>query len=1066
LTISNSIFSNNAVDGLGGAIDNAGVATITNSTFFQNSADSYGGGITNFGALTITNSTIINNSALTGGGIFNFSDPNTLIMANSTIANNSATLYGGGIFADRGISINNTFSNNASADGGNLYSFGTIKLKNTILSTTIFLQGNCAGIGAITAGTDNLATDVTCDSATPVSSLVLKLNPTLADNGGPTQTFALLPGSAAIDAGDSTTCAAAPVNNMDQRGHSRLQGASCDVGAYETTSPPTITSTVYDASAGTLTVTGTDFQASAGANNDISANKFTVTGEGGFTYTLTDTANVEISSATTFSLTLSASDRAGVGTILNKNGTTSTGGTLYNLAAADDWDTGANASDNITDAVNALTVTNLSVPEIQSATYDANSGVLSVSGLRLLSFSGANNDINVCKLTLSGEGNVSYTLTSSNVEITNSTSFSVTLNATDRDALRQVLNKNGTLANDGTTYNLAGADDWNNGADPALSIADLTGNGVTVSNVVTPTLLVSKIDSADPVAAGASMSYTVTIQNTGTPNYAATNVQFTDVLPSDFVVTQIQPSQGSCSPIVLNVLPCALGTIASGASANVVISGNYPANTIDGSTANNIAYVTSTEGNNGNDGGDTPADNDDERAEETTTIVRQFDLSITKTVAVNSVNEGDTVTFDLLVTHSGDSQASNVVVSDSLPAGLTFVSFAPAAQPCVYAAPTLTCTFPTLDGGLTQSISITATVDTGAASLTPIINTASVTANETEANTSNNSANVSLIVGAPTVISQTLLANYTGTGPNSFMVTFSEEVNNPVGDANIDDVTNPSNFLLIEKGLNGIVETNSCIGGVQTDDVQVSVLSVIYLNPTAIVTLSAPLPVGNYRLFVCGTTSIVDLTLAPLNGGLSDYTFDFTVTAAAASTDTPANVSASSLPATGFAPNRISTLPPQPAALTYAGFGSLWLEIPSLSIKSKIMGVPQANGEWDVTWLGNDTGWLNGTAFPTWTGNSVLTAHVTNANGMNGPFAALKTLKYGDLVIIHLGGVKYVYEVRNTKLARPYSTGFAFESLQDYSYLTLITCQGFNPFNESYLFRRVVRAVLISVESE
>ncbi|HNO93685.1 MAG TPA: sortase, partial [Anaerolineales bacterium] len=107
-----------------------------------------------------------------------------------------------------------------------------------------------------------------------------------------------------------------------------------------------------------------------------------------------------------------------------------------------------------------------------------------------------------------------------------------------------------------------------------------------------------------------------------------------------------------------------------------------------------------------------------------------------------------------------------------------------------------------------------------------------------------------------------------------------------------------------------------------------------------------------------------------------------------------------------------------------------------------------------------------GTAFPTWTGNSVLTAHVTNASGVDGPFAALKSLKYGDQVIVHLGGVKYVYEVRVTKLARPYTTNFTFESKQDASYLTLVTCSGYNPLNESYLFRRIVRAVLVSTVSE
>jgi hypothetical protein len=55
----------------------------------------------------------------------------------------------------------------------------------------------------------------------------------LQDNGGPTATMALGPGSAALDAGDDATCAAAPVNNLDQRGEVRPKGSRCDIGALE-----------------------------------------------------------------------------------------------------------------------------------------------------------------------------------------------------------------------------------------------------------------------------------------------------------------------------------------------------------------------------------------------------------------------------------------------------------------------------------------------------------------------------------------------------------------------------------------------------------------------------------------------------------------------------------------------------------------------------------------------------------------------------------------------------------------------------------------------------------------
>src|SRR6185503_16231584 len=95
---------------------------------------------------------------------------------------------------------------------------------------------------------------------------------------------------------------------------------------------PTITSATYDFSTGSLVVTGAGFLSLSGATNDIVANKFTITGEGGATYTLTDTSNVEIISGTSFTLTLSATDKQGINAIVNKNGMSSTGGTTYNLA--------------------------------------------------------------------------------------------------------------------------------------------------------------------------------------------------------------------------------------------------------------------------------------------------------------------------------------------------------------------------------------------------------------------------------------------------------------------------------------------------------------------------------------------------------------------------------------------------------------------------------------------------------------------------------------------------------------------------------------------------------------
>jgi gliding motility-associated-like protein len=248
------------------------------------------------------------------------------------------------------------------------------------------------------------------------------------------------------------------------------------------TTGPTITSATYNGTTGVIVVTGTNFTATGGANNDVIANKFTLTGEGGTTYTLTDTPNIEIGSATTFSLTLSATDRAAINLIVNKNGSSSTGGTTYNLSGAAGFIANSGATADL--AGNGITVSSVAAPTVTSATYNANNGVLVVTGTNLKKLNGAANDIVANKFTLSGEGGSTYTLTNTaNVDINSGSSFTLTLSVTDKAGVNLLLNKNGTFSTDNSTYNLAAAEDWASGSDAAITIADLTGNGITVSGV-------------------------------------------------------------------------------------------------------------------------------------------------------------------------------------------------------------------------------------------------------------------------------------------------------------------------------------------------------------------------------------------------------------------------------------------------------------------------------------------------------------------------------------------------------------------------------------------------------
>ncbi|MBS4040890.1 MAG: gliding motility-associated C-terminal domain-containing protein [Flavobacteriales bacterium] len=143
-------------------------------------------------------------------------------------------------------------------------------------------------------------------------------------------------------------------------------------------------------------------------------------------------------------------------------------------------------------------------PSISSATYNASTGQLVVTGARFVSAAGASNDVVTNRIRIRGQGNGTYTLTDTpNAEISSSTTFNLALSASDRLGLSSLLNKNGLSSGDNTTYNLEALEDWLSGADPALTIADLENNSITVSDVPEPPILTASggktiFDRGDP----------------------------------------------------------------------------------------------------------------------------------------------------------------------------------------------------------------------------------------------------------------------------------------------------------------------------------------------------------------------------------------------------------------------------------------------------------------------------------------------------------------------------------------------------------------------------------------
>jgi hypothetical protein len=243
VTLSGMTVTRGNGDNGGGIFNNGGALTVANSTISSNTASGVvAGGIASLsGTLTVTGSTFSGNTASTAGGIF--SQSAIVTVTNSTFSGNTTTNAGAALYAAGGTATltNVTISGNTVSNYAALYvdSDGTLNLKNSIVANTTGGSGDCGkgGTGTVNAQNSLIESGLGCVNGTNSANKTGDPNlGALANNGGTTQTLALLPGSAAINAANDTICAAPSVNNLDQRGFTRPQGPHCDIGAYE--APP------------------------------------------------------------------------------------------------------------------------------------------------------------------------------------------------------------------------------------------------------------------------------------------------------------------------------------------------------------------------------------------------------------------------------------------------------------------------------------------------------------------------------------------------------------------------------------------------------------------------------------------------------------------------------------------------------------------------------------------------------------------------------------------------------------------------------------------------------------
>jgi hypothetical protein len=263
LTVSNCIVSDNYAYAGGGIRNEDGALTLNNSTISGN-LTGYGGGVSNqafagSATLTITNCTLSGNLAGKGGGgisnIAPYGDATaTLTVTNSTISGNSTQSIGGGIYnSANGIATltvtNSTISGNLAGQGGGIFNEALGGGAAVETGNTIFDAGGSGENIFNYAGTvTSLGYNVSNDDGGGFligDGDQINTNPLLGplqDNGGPTFTHSLLPGSPAIDAGDPNFT---PPPDYDQRGPGfpRVVNGEIDVGSFEIQSAPTPTPT-------------------------------------------------------------------------------------------------------------------------------------------------------------------------------------------------------------------------------------------------------------------------------------------------------------------------------------------------------------------------------------------------------------------------------------------------------------------------------------------------------------------------------------------------------------------------------------------------------------------------------------------------------------------------------------------------------------------------------------------------------------------------------------------------------------------------------------------------------
>jgi uncharacterized repeat protein (TIGR01451 family) len=284
-----------------------------------------------------------------------------------------------------------------------------------------------------------------------------------------------------------------------------------------------------------------------------------------------------------------------------------------------------------------------------------------------------------------------------------------------------------------------------NTATVASTTTDLTpGNNSSTASTTTTASADVGVTKSGPAAAlaGSNVTYTIAVANGG-PSDAA-SVTLNDALPPNttFVsLGQSGPSFSCTTPAVgaSGTVNCSIVSLAAGSTTTFTLVVNFSASIPDGTTVTNTATVAST----------TTDPNSANNSESSSAVVgANADLSVTKSGPATTPSNTN-ITYTVTVANGGPSNATTVTLTETVPAGMAFVSVNQTSGPSFSCSGTgpIVCTIATFPAGASASFDFTFNVLRTAAPGTVATNTATISAATLDPNPGNNSASATTTIG-------------------------------------------------------------------------------------------------------------------------------------------------------------------------------------------------------------------------------------------------------------------------------------------------------------------------------